>query len=429
MARPRAVQQLPAAAFNTGKRARLRWAFMRQLEAIVLDAGGYAFGGYPRDRIIHDFYAEAFYAAGEDASRYDCATAHPESWPWRTLLPSDIDAYLPGGKAAVSALRAALTAAEMDVTLVQEARPAQLYALGNSHDDDGAAAPTALRLPCDALPEGLQHTKLRVSPRVHPLLRAHLRGTLHILPSVCIDVLYFDVPAPSAQPPCLPFGTVDFECNAVVLTPARSYELLKPSLVGGAGATGQVHPMRKHERLEAIMSDMLEGRAVAVAPARYRAQHMLDKGFTLQYAGVLTAVPRSVGRCYTGVCIICQGRIAHAYNHHLQAACGCDARYHFSCFAQAGMLPRPDTGARQPPCPVCTAPTRELACTWREVSLARCADRLATWMAQCEGRSAAERQGRLGSDSDSGDEESDSGEEESDSGEEESDDSSASHGV
>lgn len=66
------------------------------------------FGGWIRDKIIHDHYADLFYGFSEGRKAYSDPTIHPES-VLRLTYPKDIDVYKCGTKEDIHALITKMT--------------------------------------------------------------------------------------------------------------------------------------------------------------------------------------------------------------------------------------------------------------------------------------------------------------------------------
>ena len=334
--------------------ARLRWKMLLAIQRVLQESGGIIFGGYVRDRIIHDHHADAFYLkmressssssssssvkhAGEPslAVAYDDPRENPESWPWRATMPNDIDVAMSTDRIAVAkeALdREGYTAVELFDTA------ASIYC-----DNPDAAASRGSH--------GIRHRRLTVEVKLHPLVAKHTTARAQ-MPAIRIDVLYKD--SFVAEGAIVPFGTVDYECNSLVLRPDNGYDLLNtPTLC---------NPLHRAKTIARIIDDIVHLRAVAVKPAMYRTSLMLSKGFSVT-DGVITllalrplappmfrAGARDSGHADDEVCIMCQGCLrsssqdAGAMTYSSSSSVTkrvvvknncCGARYHAGCYCDS----------------------------------------------------------------------------------------------
>lgn len=73
-----------------------QYLLQERIATFFLDHGGIIFGGYVRDKILHDRHAETFYGTwkdSEDISKYTDVNFHP-STIYRLLLANDIDVFI-----------------------------------------------------------------------------------------------------------------------------------------------------------------------------------------------------------------------------------------------------------------------------------------------------------------------------------------------
>lgn len=297
----------PLPPFYKGTYARMRWQMMREIKTQLLKVGGCIFGGYVRDSLIHDYYADKFYAAclsSETSLNYDDPMHHPESWPWRTYLPEDIDVVMTTFQ--LNELKNTLTQKGF-ITDELYTCPANIYMHANGHN---------------VVPPTLQLTRIKVKIALANIFNIGTMPCIKIDVLHCVDFKGHDLP---------PFGVIDFECNSLVLS--------KDGCVTVHSADNildfSYNMLHCHQQTARIVQDIIALRAVAVTPQRHRIKKMLQKGFTL-IDKCVQLIPTIYMPKYDGVCIICHEQIDHkegtaSENYCIKNVC-CDAHYHPVCF-------------------------------------------------------------------------------------------------
>lgn len=284
--------------FTRGNYQSVYWAMCKAIEKNLLNSGAIIFGGYVRDRIIHDHYADMFYTAA-DASEtpldYNDPKCHPDSWPHRTHLPADIDAVMSN-----DAFDTFIENMKEQDFIVKKKRTTNISAY-------------TCRVP------DLLHTKCTVMLKTHPIMR-NLPLFTSCLPVVELDILHKQSLSPTE---CVPYGTIDFECNSLLILPGNTIDI----------RNGAHHfCTEKFKQINKIMSDIVEFRAVAVNPQNYRICKMLEKGFELSNHAI-KLIPCEIAKKYDGLCLICHEDFEQCKAFcQVQNTC-CDARYHVHCYA------------------------------------------------------------------------------------------------
>lgn len=317
-----------------GPFARLRWQMLQVIQSALLENGGTIFGGFVRDKILHDHYADAFYLAMEQESEkhkkyinpgvaYDKPDVHPESWPWRAVMPQDVDVAIPTDK--ISGFKDAL---EQDGFTVREEfeTTASIYC-DNPH----------------AQAHNIKHTRLIVELKVHRLVSRYTSVFAQV-PKIKVDILH---KAAFDTRDVIPFGTIDFECNSLVLKPDNTYDLMNSPML--------CNPLHKSKKISDIIKDITQRKAVSVKPAAYRTSHILSKGFVVTN-GVITLEPardpvaassvegsveqggqggEGIGHCIICQdvleCVMCPLRRYASTSFVVKNNC-CEARYHAKCY-------------------------------------------------------------------------------------------------
>lgn len=233
-------------------------SFIRDVERLVIDNGGTIYGGYVRDLVCG--------AAPSDLSDIDCYM----NYHMLDRFFFDID-YC-----------------DMKVRIVFDRPDATQY------------------IPTINIPEGvIRHMRCEVSSAAA---------------AISVDIMYAKCHRFSFYHP--PFGTVDFECNGLLLT--KSGVALSPTIYSS------LSPMARHEKLNDIIQDIRDRRAIYVdIPSPLRIAKMMAKGWTIvtKYVEQVEAVAGTEG---AEMCIICHEDLAD----HYKLRC-CNARYHRTCLVKA----------------------------------------------------------------------------------------------
>lgn len=281
----------------------LRWKMMKEIVGCLQEIGAEVFGGFCRDKILHDHYADTYYsqcsselegeACFDSMTRYTDPAFHPDTYEGRCTLPEDIDCFMLTNKI------------ERFVKLLSS----KLFSVKKVFDN--ALANSYLGCAKD-----VRHTRLCISFAVNPMLQEAYKLSKH---NVIVDIVH------SSNKKELPLGGIDFECNAIILTANDDYMIsnkLLPSFMNG--------PKYKLDKLVNIIEDIKNKRAVTLndnVPA-YRIRRMLYKGWTVVSANSVT-YPKNTS--YEGYCIVCHDTLDKACQ--FKARC-CDARYHGKCMRE-----------------------------------------------------------------------------------------------
>lgn len=215
-----------------------RWKLMKAIVDSVQEAGGTVFGGYVRDSIIHDHYATEFYSKAEEKHRYSDASYMPELSK-RLCLPKDIDCFMLSSKLDV--FKDSLKEKNFDM-LVLDVTGNNMY-FGSVLKD-------------------IVHAKIKVTFAMSYILKAAIDTKPF---EVYVDVLH----SPHDGEP--PFKHLDFDCNAIVLTPQNEYKL--------SGLIKIDTPFKRLVKMNQIIDKIIDNEAsVSGDDVCYkRVNHMLDK--------------------------------------------------------------------------------------------------------------------------------------------------------
>ena len=277
---------------------KLKWSMFKAIERAVLDNGGIIFGGYVRDKVIHDHFANMFYTQSDNHGDYCNPENHSASWPHRTHMPSDIDVVI-----THNGLKGFKTMMKTMGFHVKQRAPCKLAEFYTDEVVNG----------------NVSHTKCYVTLSSHPLLRG-FGELMESIPQIEMDILHKEEIKPNEA---IPFGKIDYECNSLLIVPGDLID------VRWGGIREMV--VDKHRLINRIISDIVAFKAVAVFPQKYRTKKMLNKGFKV-VNNVIELIPTS-GEKYDGLCIICHEGFKEDTNIcHVKNGC-CDARYHPDCYS------------------------------------------------------------------------------------------------
>ena len=295
----------PTAVINKTK-----WKMMLAIEKAVRENGGNIFGGYVRDKIKHDDAAEKFYesmrkdgifgGSAEFQHKYNDVAFLPEHNS-RRLIPSDVDCFM--SSLNLVNMKKALEKKKFNVK-VKRSGSANRYFFLDSRNNDISS---------------LCHTKLSVTFDCNDLLSDMLCLKDFMIE---VDVIHTDSVEKNMYD--ILSSNLDFECNALIITPDNEYKLAKSIGI-------PLNPKEKMEKINSIISDIKNDKAIVIQENNidvpvYRWEKMMAKGWKIcaPYFEIMKDEP------YDGHCIICHGEI-ETDKHHIKD-CGCDARFHMSCY-------------------------------------------------------------------------------------------------
>jgi len=279
---------------------------MVDIEKILLNSGLYIFGGYVRDKILHNHHADMFYekTCNDQSFTYDIQEKYTDKTYLpehndRSLIPSDIDCF--GTNVDIFALIE--TFKKNDYILnVKKTKPALFYLVSHQHMGNI---------------QHVNHTKISVKFHIPKLLTEIMNLDDFI---VNIDLLHttnttfnmFDFMS----------SNYDFDCNALILTPDSEYKL--SSCIGK-----NLNPDEKIKKITSIIDNIknkIANTLPYMEPPIYRFINMIKKGWQIK-TNYLEFIKNNK---YDGHCLICHGDFE---DNELQIKDhNCDARFHLKCF-------------------------------------------------------------------------------------------------
>ena len=318
---------------------RLSWKVKKEVGTVVLDSGGTIFGGYVRDSILHDHYAQLYYENAtpkeERDKRYNDPSFFPE-YKERTTLPDDIDCYFP----TYNHLK------QFEAYLLQHKF---CFKRLFTRTDAAEYIPRLSKLK-----NMLTHIRYKISivnPNKLSLIRMlmiqnipssargevaddlnaildELANKLVSIPSVQVDALIATESGLTLSPP---FGELDFECNGLVLT--KQGLSIADDLKDKQTPNGFIADINK---LAQVHSAILKKQARLVRgniTDKYRVTKMKVKGWTILHDDFTSILkPSSLPDNDPPTCIICHNPVSSSNCCKLKC---CAAMYHSQCLIEA----------------------------------------------------------------------------------------------
>jgi hypothetical protein len=296
----------------------------------VLDSGGYVFGGFVRDMIIHNRGANLFYRdTTVDDAAYSDASYHPQSLD-RLVLPRDID--------CVFDCPSSFELFERKLSVSSN------FAFCRKRVND-AYLPESLK--------GFVHYQLFLSFKIAPLFRSYLEKE----PVFKVDALVMEddaIPAGEIGRTSLlrdassPLHRSDFECNSLVLFRSHCMDMISRNNARGLDV------VTHNDDVQRIIQDTVARRAVFVSTddaCEHRVRSMLKKGYSLSTRTVayhprqpqVDPDSNDLGDEAIDICAICHEDMT-AGEPFLKRNC-CQGKYHAKCLM--------DVVSKCTSCPMC----------------------------------------------------------------------------
>ena len=234
----------------------IRWKLIQQIQACIQSVNGVIFGGAVRDKIIHDHYATEFYNIKDvDRKKYNDITYQPES-ALRVILPNDIDCFMKTSQ----------------IPLFIEKLKDKLLAA----DDHGTTEARIYFPEIDVADiNALKHSKFRIKFAINPILKSEIKIDAYY---VMLDIIHTENSIENIEPP---FGSIDFECNSIILTSDDTYKLSNV-------LTKNFTPKKKIEKMNQIMTNILRKETTIVYAdlPEFRITKLLKYGWTINSENV-----------------------------------------------------------------------------------------------------------------------------------------------
>lgn len=282
----------------------IRWKMANGVARAIQKAGGYIFGGFVRDSIIHDHNAEQFYKVFNKENcddiykTYNDTSILPE-FKERTIRITDIDCFMT--EEQFKKLNEAFHADHYDC-IIKDTKTAMFYFGGGVVDVSM-----------------LKHSKLIVKFRTNDVLQSIVDNFAYY---VKVDVIYADTPIDYIYRKLS--SNMDFECNSLILSPDNSYTLpIQEGIID--------KPIEKITKILGIIEDIKNKKAKMIninmkSILEFRISKMIEKGFSI-YTKNIEVVKISEEE---EICIICRENIEKEKSHIKDI--DCSARYCLSCY-------------------------------------------------------------------------------------------------
>jgi hypothetical protein len=261
------------------------------------------FGGYVRDMLLHDHFAQLFYKHKDvDVTKYDDENYLPQ-YKDRLVIPNDIDCFMPTN--ALDLLRTAFKEAGLAI-LKEDTREFKNYFWMSDEDKEK---------------HELQLTRMSIGFKMSKVLYSILPSNIKNL-NVKVDIVHTKNMTPEIDPP---FGMIDFECNALIL--GKGMELRLSKAINFAES-----PLEYFEKLKEIVEDIHKKRAIGCeASPIFRTHKMSSVGWHIyddyEENHTYQIIPKSKLE-NDSVCLVCLSNFKH--EGAVKRFC-CNALYHGMC--------------------------------------------------------------------------------------------------
>lgn len=298
-----------------------KWKMMNVIKDAIIKNNGFVFGGFVRDSIIHDHFAQLYYEqmskndefdSNVDADRYSDPNWMTDTKD-RLVVPNDIDCFMTENdyNVFINSLRFHRLMCVVDFN-----RDASMYIKGFDKNKD----------------DTLRHRRLHIMANLKFVVEELRKLPFQFDIKALVDKLKEDAP-PAVQVDVItskkqydtPFMTdLDFQCNGLYIS--KHGISVAEELVEDTGCLAKFRQTCK------IVDDIISRVAVYCHPvntADTRVQKMIDSGWKIKDSQ--DCVMSIIDDNYDGHCIICHEDVP---NIHFKMTC-CDARYHAACMRRS----------------------------------------------------------------------------------------------
>lgn len=316
------------------------WKIKQTIAKLILDIGGIIFGGFVRDTLLHDHYAKKYYEKIKDKGYtssikdmcYNDESYYPETKD-RRVIPNDIDCYIESTE-MLAQLESALIRHKFSYHRVFVRQNASDY-IPRMNVPDNSLIHIRYKVYCfDRIAKyNLKNTILNLLPAEFRFLcNKHVQECITRIYETSTDVNCVIIDALVKKIPELqieaPFGNIDFECNALILT-KDGIRLSNQLLI----SHGIVEATARVFKLTQIIQDITEKQAVIARNEHpidnYRFQKMRLKGWKIiTKLELVKEIPNPPPSKYDKeMCIICHDNFE---GNFYKLKC-CSAKYHKEC--------------------------------------------------------------------------------------------------
>lgn len=319
------------------------WKIKQAIANIILEIGGVIFGGFVRDTLLHDHCAKKYYDKVKDDGFsasvqnicYNDETVYPETKD-RRLIPNDIDCYLENAE-MVAQFESTLSRHKYSYHRIFVRQNASEY-IPRLNVPDNSLIHIRYKIYCfdHVAKYNLKSTILSALPlEFRTLCNEHINECINRLYEASSDVNYVTIDALVKKNPDLqveaPFGNIDFECNALILT-KDGIRLSNQLMI----SHGIVEATARAFKLAQIIQDISQKRAVVARNEHpmdsFRFQKMKKKGWDIiTNLELIQEIPYPPPTKYEkDICIICHDNFEGKF---YKLKC-CSAKYHKDCLLQ-----------------------------------------------------------------------------------------------
>jgi hypothetical protein len=296
----------PAAVIN-----KIKWKMMLAIEREIIGNGGNIFGGFVRDKIIHNDAADNFYdhmikqgITGDSVEfqlKYNDVTVLPE-YKERCIMPSDIDCYMDSEQ--IKNVIDSLKKKNYNVK-VKKTGQANFYFFVRSTNIDISK---------------LIHTKLIIKMDCNQYISDIFNlndfevnvDLIHAKRSDKVNI--YDILS----------SNIEFECNSLFINSNNEIRLSNR-------IASYLNPIEKLKKINDVITDIKLKKTKVYQDSNnvipvFRWEKMISKGWKVSslYFEFMKDTE------YDGHCIICHDNISKEHFHIKD--CNCDARFHLGCY-------------------------------------------------------------------------------------------------
>ena len=296
-----------------------KWKIMLDLEDIFKKNGMSIFGGYVRDKIIHNHFAKKFYESLGDttnvniANRYKDVNFMPE-FKDRFIIPMDFDCFIE----------------TLDITkLDKDLRDKQFYIKNQKTRQAkryfGFIAKRNL--------DHVYHTKIVVSLNMNQHLTSYIHNTQIF--DIIIDIMHIIDKKQNNEPLLDIYNSItqniDFDCNGIIICPDDTLKLCSKKAAYNKDA------FENHSDITNIINNIIERKATILdikelQHNQHRIRKMIKKGWTIKSDNfdIVKYIENNQEEDTFGHCLICHGGFTNS--HFIIKDSKCAAYYHANCF-------------------------------------------------------------------------------------------------
>lgn len=305
----------------------MRWKMTNDVAKTIQKGGGYIYGGFNRDSILHNKAASAYYSSHQEDDMYEAKEEYnnrqykPEFID-RLIAINDIDCFMT--EESFEELSQVMRENGYQFEVIKHNSARFYFANGNVELS------------------ALKHSKLTVKFNTNDVLSSLLKNCCYY---VSVDVLYGDKSIQEIQK--IVSKNMDFECNSLILDPFGNYTFAHDVKINNSFND----PMKKLAQLQQVINDIEKKKAVLLDTKNkgvyhYRIVKMIEKGFTIHTKNFSVIDYVITEEEKEAKCCLCLDEIANTKKHVKDI--DCNARFCIPCYDR--MISNNNYNAK---CPLC----------------------------------------------------------------------------